>query len=387
MDPDQNNNDVFTSTFSIPDHDTPIEQEVADNAPPSSVEESHQEQIPNQEQTHSVEASQNKRVNKNPFKKRISQLVHASQEKDNVIYQQQLRLQQAEELLRQRDQIINETQESAISANYNTLVADERRLIQELRNAKEMGDIDSEIKLQQALMDTKKYQTTLEMQQYQHQNQPAPNYNDSEDTYVYPITPEPIYEEEDYDEPEIAPAYASFLNRNRWANPNDPHYSEEILAEANEVAEELNKRLKFNQSAEMIGTDWYYKTIETALANQYGIKQEPPKQQKQMQQKPRQPLMQRQQAVYSNGVERRGSTMADQYMNRYPQTTHNAVPLDERTIKMARSLKIPDPRNPGHPISEEQTMSILAESQKYFRDNGYDLDNMTEGKISFSIPN
>jgi hypothetical protein len=81
MDPDQNNNDVFTSTFSIPDHDTPIEQEVADNAPPSSVEESPQEQ------THSVEASQNKRVNKNPFKKRISQLVHASQEKDNVIYQ------------------------------------------------------------------------------------------------------------------------------------------------------------------------------------------------------------------------------------------------------------------------------------------------------------
>lgn len=386
MDSEQNNNDVFTSTFSIPDHDTPIEQEGADNAPPSSVEESPQEEMPNQKHALSQEASQSKRVNKNPFKKRISQLVHANQEKENIIYQQQLRLQQAEELLRQREQILNETQESAIAANYNTLVADEKRLIQELRNAKEIGDIDSEIKLQQALMDTKKYQTALEMQQYQHQNQPRQDYQDQEETYVYPITPDPVYEEE-YDEPEIAPSYASFLERNPWANPNDPHFSEEILTEANEVAEELNKRLKFNKSAEMIGTDWYYKTIETALANQYGIKQEPTRQQKQMQQKPSQPLMQRQQAVYSNGVERRGSTMADQYMNRYPQTTHNAVPMDERTIKMARSLKIPDPRNPGRPLSEEQTMSILAESQKYFRDNGYDLDNMTEGKISFSIPN
>ena len=130
-----------------------------DDAPEGEISVSiSDDEIGSSEDSSEVEAAQpekpkvqEKKQNKHPFKERISKLVHENRNKDyvNLTLKQQLEEKERElahkdEMLRQKDSINSQLFES----NKQT---EERSILSNLRQAKEEGDIDEEIKYSQDL--------------------------------------------------------------------------------------------------------------------------------------------------------------------------------------------------------------------------------------------
>lgn len=99
-------------------------------------------------------------------------------------------------------------------------------------------------------------------QEYYHAPQPQPSYNSG------------------YDMPPENPHYYAWLDKtdnngtrvNAWADPEDRvNYSEELVSEAVEYAEELNKMLKKKGLGDHIGTEEYYDIISNALDSKHGL--------------------------------------------------------------------------------------------------------------------
>ena len=393
--------------FTIPGFDEPFEDDAVLEAPQESFENLFndgddrnnigQQDGHSQEQTHPVEQHGQPQEKKKTASsnKRVSQLVHANREKDMALAQANERARQAEERARQAEALLSqgnqENKKQYAEVAKMGLEAQEQLILDRMKTARTTGDMDTEFVLQNDLITNKNVQSSLDRLA----NEPIQQdkafsddvYNNNE-TYIQPLdVSNDISNYNNYTDPlefDQPTAQTEFLERNPWFNQN-PQLQQEALV----IADNMEKQLAFNGQTHLIGTPEYYNVIESTMREQYGFSsggqvQEQQSQQRQSQTQYQQPVQQK--PSYSEGVESRGVTMADQYVQRNPQNTQNAGSLTPEQIRMARNLQIPDPRNRGQTIDANLAIKIAGQAARFHGQQNQGSFSHG-GKYSISIPN
>ncbi len=299
------------------------------------------------------------RRNKNPAKERISRLINDNHAKDQINMQLQAELAEKEHLLSVREHELRSKELNNQQLFETNLKAEEYSIIQGLRSAKEEGDIDREIELQRDLARVKGEQTTFDVLKIQQQYQ-DPATHDEEDTSFYPSVNPYAYEADHYQEaPELPDEFVDFIERNPWVNPNAREFSPELAQEADALATEFTKRLKFNNQAHLVGGDEYFAEIENIMRDNYSLGGQ--------QQQRSQPQQRSYQNAPVSGVSRQGASMADQYMSRNNSIHRkDAITLTPAEYKIARNLQVPDPRQPGKYLSHDEVVRTYAEAKQQY---------------------
>lgn len=316
-------------------------------------------QVPAQTQTQE-QVNQHRHKNKNPFKERISKLINENHTKDQINMNLQTQLAEKERLLNIRDQELRQKEINNQKLFENSLQSEEQAVVQRLRNARDDGDIDKEIQFQQDLARIKGEQAAFGVLKYQQQQSyqeppqettfyPENNYNPNQYSQAY--------------EPELPDAYVDFADRNPWINPNVGEYSPELAEEANVIAQEFNKRLKFNNQANLIGTDEYYSAIENVMRENYSLNSQQTSTQVQEKQYRSTPV---------GGVSRQGASMADQYVAKTSSNGQSASSLTPDEYKIARNLRVLDPNNPTKYISGNEVLKMYEQAKNFYAKQPHD---------------
>ena len=293
---------------------------------------------------------------KHPYKERVARLANDNHIKDQINSSLQAQLAEKERLLSMREQELRNKEINNQNLFENNLRSEENSIVQGLRSAKEDGDIDKEIELQRDLARVKSEQAAFDVlkiqQNYQSQYEQA---NDLDTTFYPSVNP---YSYDQYEEaPELSDEFVEFAERNPWVNPNAQEFSPELSQEADTIAAEFNKRLKFNNQSHLIGTDEYYSAIENVMRDSYSLKSQNQHQQQQ----------QRTYTPSVGGVSRQGASMADQYMSRTNSGSRSsAIPLTPQEYKIARNLQVPDPMSPGKYLSHDKVVGMYAEAKQFY---------------------
>jgi hypothetical protein len=291
-----------------------------------------QEELAAEEQT---QTSRKKR-SANSYKKRIYELTsekgEAEQtnyflaqqlaEKDSILANQQAKLQEFEQKLAQKDQYVN--------ANYeNNLLTKESSIKSELRKAKEDGDVDSEIELQDQLAEVKALKATHDLWKFQQAQQAELQQQQLEnEPYVPYETPLVSQYAPRSREPQIDEDTEEWLDENQWYQTNPT-----LKAQADTIANELANILTYNNQAHMIGTPHFRQSITNLMNDEYGLQQGPHEQEETYHEEQ---YYQPKPAVAP--VTRRGMSMADQYMNRNQNANGRFSTLSKEEYNIARHL-------------------------------------------------
>lgn len=312
--------------------------------------------------TYKQNLDKQRQKNKNPFKERISHLTNSNKALQAQLAEKERILALREKELQSKNSINEKLYNSSLSAQ-------EQGIVHQLRAAKEDGDIDKEIHLQQELARVKSEQATfgLYKNQYQ-QQQTAPAYTESVDT---------DFEDQEYQQSPYAQSHSTqvenipeatlnFLERNPWADQNSSLFDQDLWTEINEAARDLNKRLKFNNQSDLIGTDAYYESLEKYMNAQYGLNQTSP-------QDIEEPAMQQQSRPASKvgGVNRAGASMADQYAVK-SSNSKPVMTLTPAEYRIARNLQIPHPSGNGSYLSSEEAIKKYAEKKAFYSRQAHD---------------
>ena len=327
---------------------------------------SQQTEQPQEDLTFRERQEQQRHKNKNPFRERIGVLTHA-----NKTLQHQLA--EKERLLAQREYELRNRELSNERLHNSSLQAEEQTIVHRLKTAKEEGDIDTEIKLQQDLARVKSEQMAVDvMKLTKNQNSlyqppaydpPTEDYA-SNDTTFYPEQDQPM---DSYQEPlDVPDEYLNFMERNPWINQNSGEFSPELAQEANEIAADLNKRLIFNNQSHLIASDAYYSSIEKIMNEQYGLSQtqeEPQVSQKSQVNRP----------AYApvSGVSRAGASMADQYAHTNAQN-RPVISLTPEEYRIARNLQVPHPTQSGKYLSSDEAVREYAKNKTFYAKQAHD---------------
>jgi hypothetical protein len=172
-----------------------------------------------------------------------------------VLQDQERRLEEAQARVEQSAHYSNVYYEQSLEN-------DEKRILTELENAKENGDIKKEVYMQQRLAEiAAQRQTQLLSKTLHKQQQPAPvNYQDP--SYYQP---QPVRQQAPINE-----HYEDFLEDNPWADPRSPEFDPNLRQEVNDFAMELDKNLKFKGQGNMIGTPEYFGALNNIMNEKYG---------------------------------------------------------------------------------------------------------------------
>jgi len=269
------------------------------------------------------------------LKKRIDQItfeknVEAAQKKELLA-----KIQAQERWIAEQQSLLEQNEQHKNAYYENNLQTREKSIINELKVAKEDGDIDKEIALSKELAKVTADQSTYGYYKSQLRKQNSPdNYN--ENFYPQPTygndSHSQDYPNNNYEEP-INEAYDSWIDRNSWADPDSRDYSPRLREEATILANDLDEMLRYNGKAQFIGTEDYFKSIDSLMSERYGVKGSDQEQEPEPRQIDRQ--------SYSVApVSRNGSSMADQYIRKNPNNTRNHTSLTEEEYKIARNLQI-----------------------------------------------
>jgi len=215
------------------------------------------------------ESAQKPKKKKNPFQKRIDQLVYdkAAVEQNNVflanqlaekeayLAQQQARLQEYEQRMAQKDQHVNEYFE-------NSLDTHEHSLKSKLRQAKENGDIESEIEIIDQLTELKATKSTHAS--WKAQENARRQYELQHEEYV----PQQTNVELPYQ-----PANPIDLELEEWISENQWYNNPKLQTEADSIAYELKNILIFNNQSHIIGTPEFRDSIKNVMRQRYGVGQ------------------------------------------------------------------------------------------------------------------
>ena len=386
--------------FTVPDFDAPFEENELEKSQESfenlfsdgdTRNEPQTKQKKEVEQQSSQESHASEKKKSSTSNKRLAQLIHANREKEMALAQANERARLAEERVRQAEEILNQKeQENRIQYAETAklgLEAQEQLIVDRMKTARSLGDIDSEIALQNDLIQNKTVQSSLDKLA----NEPIRQdkafsddlYNDTE-TYVQPLDTsnyENFVEPLEFQEPT---AQTDFMERNPWF-VQSPALREEAL----EIADIVEKQLHFNGQSDLVMSPEYFQVIENTMRERYGFSSGGQIQEQQHTQNTQQVYNQKtmpNRAAYSEGVESRGISMADQYISRNPHMNQNSGALTESQIRMARNLQIPDPRNRGQTIDPSLAIKIAGQAARFH--GNQDHGSFTHGgKYSISIPN
>lgn len=154
---------------------------------------------------------------------------------------------------------------------------DEQRVSSELKFADETGDIEKKIELQKRLAEIAAQRQTLLLSESLSRQQPQPQNYPPVDNYptqqpiYYPNQPVPYNQRQEFanDNP-VNEHFEDWVENNSWYDKHSANYDPQLANEVDQVAEELNKYLKFNQQGDMIGTPQYYDAVSNIMQDRYG---------------------------------------------------------------------------------------------------------------------
>jgi hypothetical protein len=312
----------------------------------------------------------------NPARERIQRLLNENHAKDQMNMQLQSELAEKERILFQKEEELRNREANSHQLFENNLRQEENAIVQGLKLAKESGDIDTEVELQRDLARVKSEQSAFDVLKVQNQTVPQ-DFSDVSDTTFYPNTNPYDYgfvnQENLYDEPEVSDDFAYFTERNPWINRNAPEFSPELAQEADFIAAELNKRLKFNNMAHFIGTPEYYEEIEKAMHNNYGVREQERAQNQVVPQYHYSQPNPQAHRYQTSGVSRQGATLADQYVSRASPNSMNAAPsLSADEYKIARNLMIPTNAGGNDQFSSDQAINMYVKYKNMLKKQNND---------------
>lgn len=152
-------------------------------------------------------------------------------------------LQEKERLIEHEKQISDENYQASVKLS-------EANLIEKIKEARLIGDFDAEItyqnRLNKLIADESTHQLYRHQQKLEKQKELTESPQES-DIVEYPVGAS-AYDQydsdnDDYDDSEHDSIFEDWLARNRWANPNDPLYNEELLNEASLYDKHKRKQL------------------------------------------------------------------------------------------------------------------------------------------------
>lgn len=300
------------------------------------------------------------------LKKRIDQItfernVREAQAKELLakVQEQEQRLADQQSLLEQNEQYKNAYYE-------NNLQTRQKAIRNELKVAKEEGDIEKEISLSEELAKVTADQSTYGLYKSQLQNQPRQNPSNNSYENQQSIYPQPTFgnniESPDNTYEESNEAYDTWLERNAWADPESRNYSPRLRQEANQLADEFDEMLRYNGKSEYIGTQAYFDSIDNLMSERYAVQGSGPRSRQEQDYEPESQPHQSQSYNNVAPVSRNGSSMADQYMSRNPNNTRRAMSLSEDEYKIARNLQIKLPN--GKYATGDEAVRRYAEAKR-----------------------
>ena len=256
-----------------------------------------------------------------------------------VLQEQERRLEEAQAKAEQNAHYSNVYYEQSLEN-------DEKRILTELENAKESGDIKKEVYMQQQLAEiAAQRQTQLLSKTLYKQQQPAPvNYQDP--SYYQP--------QQAYQQAPANEYYEDFLEENPWADPNSPEYDSNLRQEVSDYAAELDKNLKFKGQGSMIGTPEYYGALNNIMNERYGGNANNDNQYNDND------YYEDNRAYEVAPVTKRGSSMADRYVSNNQNPNHNQrknVPLTKEEWDIAARLAPTLSKIYGRPFSVEEAVA------------------------------
>ncbi len=296
-----------------------------------------------------------RRIDQITFEKNVREA--QTQELFAKIQEQEQRLADQQALLEQNEQYKNAYYE-------NNLQTRQMAIENELKVAKEEGDIDKDIALSKELAKITADQSTYglyksQLKNQSNQNTYNSNYNNQQNIYPEPTYGNNIQSPDNYDEP-INEAYDLWLEKNSWADPESQNYSSRLRNEANDLANELDEMLRYNGNSNIIGTPAYFESIDNLMSQRYSVRNE-----ESTQEEPRQ---RGSQSYNVAPVSRNGSSMADQYMTKNPNNTRQHTSLSEDEYKIARNLQIKLPN--GKYATGDEAIRRYAEAKRMTNPHG-----------------
>lgn len=154
----------------------------------------------------------------------------------------------------------------------------ELQLSEALKEAKMVGDVDGEVSIQRQMAKLQAERSTFDLYKYQQAQQDAAQapYNDS-DVVEYPISQLPPISSYNYENAEQSSeeeTLSNWLADNPWADEGDPNYDEGLVNEAMQYKSVIDKQLKLERKAHLIGSKEYLDTISNVIRNNYLGEQE-----------------------------------------------------------------------------------------------------------------
>lgn len=301
----------------------------------------------------------NHKKNKNfTLKKRIDHLVYENKIKDTQTQKLLNALQETKQRLAEQD-ILLKQKEAYINDYYENNLQNKKMAVKEaIKMAKEEGDIDKESDLLQ-----ESQQITAELAAhnlYKHKILPkeleeqASLYNQHyyQDDFSTNNNKNVEPQAEHNEELDI------WLERNPWADPHSQMFDQDLRNEVNEIASELDKRLKFNGSAHLIGTAEYFNSLDNIMKDRWGYQASTKNREDEDDQED----------LYSNTssptyyqspvspVTRNGSFMSEQYVQQHAQkSNHPQIALSPQELALARNLHIKTQNGYANPSQALQT--------------------------------
>lgn len=325
---------------------------------------SESEQIPPQENPeysdHHIKQKKSGRKTIEGLKKRIDQVTFERNVREAQTQELLAKVQEQEQRLSQQQALLEQNEQYKNAYYENNLLTREQAILNELKVAKEEGDVDKEIALSKELAKVTADQSTYGLYKSQLKNQSIHPNNNTYNNYQSNIYPSPTFGSElqspdNYYEEPVNEAYDSWLERNSWADPESKNFSPRLREEANHLANELDEMLRYNGNADIIGTPAYFESIDNLMSQAYSVQKGEPKT--------------RDSQYYGVApVSRNGSSMADQYMSQHPNNTRRHMPLSEDEYKIARNLQIKLPN--GRYATGDEAVRRYAEAKRFQNSSG-----------------
>ena len=278
-----------------------------------------------------------RRGNKTPFKQRIDQLVaragdaeqqafflaQQNAEKESINAQLQSRLMDMEKELSKEKQVKNAYYESDLDTR-------EVALKRELKRAKEDGNVDLEVELDSELAEIKAKKSTFELWKSEQANREKERLENEEYMPIEQTISQPYYAPQP--QQPINEDFEEWVSHNSWYEKNP-----QLRNEAIKIAAEMENYLSFNGMDDMIGTYEFFDSISNIMRDKYAAPEDMHPQSR--------PQQQRESYRMPNTVApvtRLGTSMADQYVARNPNSHSNRrVALNSSEYRLARNLQIP----------------------------------------------
>lgn len=348
-----------------------IEGSAITDVPTINVDESDQQDLPQNNENQQETPKKAGRKTVEGLKKRIDQVTFERNVREAQAQELMARVQEQERRLAEQEALLAQNEQHKNAYYENNLFTRENAIINELKVAKEEGNIDKEIELSKELAKVAADKSTHGLYKSQLNNQPryepspVPNYpyNNQSNLYPEPTYGRDLHSPNNYEEP-INEAYDNWLDKNPWADPESQNYSPRLRDEAVSLANELDEMLRYNGNSEYIGTPKYFDSIDNLMSERYGIQSQNQTQNNEYQEpKPRES-----QSYSVAPVSRSGSSMADQYMTKNPNNTRRHMSLSEDEYKIARNLQIKLPS--GKYATGDEAVRRYAEAKRMQNPSG-----------------